>query len=219
MAYLCDYVRIRLGTPLAERLSLFWSSWDALRLGSRVGRFPLADRLDLVLKGICLHGVDERDKVAFPEPGAMRCALVVESARFLLDKLATPERDRLLRDPKGLVSLGCREVTKAVLFPVRFLYTAETGKVANNPQAVDWFSARPAGPTRALVLAASAWRERGTVDGTDRTIAALREGLLPLYESLAARYRDLLHEFGEGQLAAGIEAWRARLKSTANVVQ
>lgn len=203
--------RARLGTALSGRLSLFWSTWDGLRGIGELGRFPLTDRQDLAAHGICLRGVDRRENVVLPEPGTMKSALVVESAEFMLAKLATPDREELLRDPRRLASLGCREVTKAVLFPVRFLYTVDTGAVANNPTATDWFLQRVDGPVAVLVRAASAWRARGALDTEEQTVRTMEEGLLRLYLMLTTRYENALRMLGEPSLAQGLEAWRGRL--------
>lgn len=54
-------------SPLAARLSLFWTTWAALKSGARLGRFPLADRLDLLDDGQPLHGPNWRSEI--PRPG------------------------------------------------------------------------------------------------------------------------------------------------------
>ena len=41
-----------------------------------------------------------------------------------------------MRHPGPLIAEGPRRVTKLVLFPVRFLYTAATGEVGTNDAAV-----------------------------------------------------------------------------------
>ena len=48
-------------------------------------------------------------------------------------------------------------MTKAVLFPVRFLYTLETGQAGSNEDAGRWYwnASRPSSP---LVSAALQWR-------------------------------------------------------------
>src|SRR6201999_4405252 len=110
-----------------------------------------------------------------------------------------------------LVSLGCREVTKAVLFPVRFMYTAETGAVVNNPIAVAWFLAHDEGPMATLVSAASAWRDAGMVGPEAQAINTLESGLSRLYATLATRYEEALRQLGENDLAQRMEEWRHRL--------
>jgi hypothetical protein len=211
MAEIRVTAQARLGTPLSGRLSLFWSTWEALGGAGSFGRFPLMDRQDLALYGVCLRGTDRRAEVVLPDELAMRRELIVESAEFMLAKLALPEREELLQAPRRLISLGCREVTKAVLFPVRFLYTLETGSAANNPKAVEWFVPRANGPVAALADAALEWRHRGTLGPEELTTRTLDAGLMPLYSMLAARYADALRELGETELSAGLDAWQERL--------
>jgi hypothetical protein len=38
-----------------------------------------------------------------------------------------------------LIAAGVRRLTKLVLFPVRFLYTAATGRVGTNDAAAAWY--------------------------------------------------------------------------------
>lgn len=54
----------------------------------------------------------------------------------MLENLAIPDRDAALLSPERLVAQGQREVAKAVLFPVRFLYTVTEGTPASNAEAM-----------------------------------------------------------------------------------
>ena len=49
-------------------------------------------------------------------------------------------------------------MTKIVLFPVRFLFTAQTGQVGTNTLAARHYLASPDAPASSLVAAALAWR-------------------------------------------------------------
>lgn len=118
--YVQKQVGARFGTALAGRLSVFWASWDALRSDGSGGRFPLADRLDLIHHGVLLFGEDRRSLVVVPTGNALWRRLVVEAAEFMLAKLASGA-SALPLDLSVAHELGCREVTKAVLFPVRFI--------------------------------------------------------------------------------------------------
>jgi predicted nucleotidyltransferase len=205
-----ENVRKALSTPLANRLSVFWSTWESLQHGQGEGRFPLADRQDLAQSGLILSGKDERDRIALPPDDQMRRALVVEGARFMIERLMTAERDVRLRRPAELIALGCRDVTKAVLFPARFLCTAATGRAAGNEEAVSLMAQDVAGPAEALVRAAFDWRVSGRL-GPDAE-ALLAAGLLPLYVRLAEVYAEALNGFGEGALADRMAEWPTRLE-------
>ncbi len=202
-------VRERLDTALATRLSLFWSSWAELALPHPRGRFPLVDRIDLVETGRCLQGNDRRTAVVLPLGEDRRQGLVVEAAAFMLDKLAVPAKDSLLAAPAALVALGTREVTKAVLFPVRFLYTLGTGKADGNAPAVHWYASQPGVAATSLAVAALAWRDRGL--DRDQVLILLRRELVPLYLELTARYAQALTSMDFGALVRGLLEWNARL--------
>jgi hypothetical protein len=207
-----ESVRRAHSSPLAQRLSVFWSTWESLEHGQGKGRFPFADRQDFAQSGVLLHGRDERGRIALPVGEAMRRALIVEGAQFMADKLMTPDRDARLTRPAELVAVGCREVTKAVLFPARFLYSAATGRAAGNEEAVDFIRRTHAGPAEALVCAAFEWRVSGRL-GPDAE-ALLVAGLLPLYARLSEVYADALAGFGEGSLARRMAEWPAKLDPT-----
>ncbi len=123
----------------------------------------------------------------------------------MLEKLATPERNALLKDPEALVALGCRDVTKAVLFPARFLFTAHAGRPAGNEEAAQYVARSAEGPVGDLALAAFGWRNVGRLD--DGAAAALSAGLLPLHGLLTQVYRAELDSFGEAALAEAVEGW------------
>jgi hypothetical protein len=209
MAEIRNGVRERLGTTLASRLSLFWSSWAQLALLHPQGRFPLVDRIDMVETGRCLQGVDRRGEVQLPMGEDRRQGLVIEAAAFMLDKLAVPPKDRLLRDPAALVALGNREVTKAVLFPVRFLYTLGTGRADGNAPAVHWYAAQHGVAAASLATAALAWRDRGLEPA--QALELLRRELVPLYLELTSQYAQALTSMDFGALVRGLLDWNARL--------
>lgn len=211
-APICEAIRERvakkIATPLASRLSIFWSSWPELATPAPRGRFPLVDRIDLLDAGVCVYGVDRRGEVALPLGEARRDALVIEAAEFMLAKLATPERDALLKDPDALMGAGAREVTKAVLFPVRFLYTAATGRVDGNGPAVAFYGEGPSTPARKLANSALSWRA-GALSANAEPL--LRAGLRPLYGEMLEIYVAQCQRLRKVDLAKALARWRARL--------
>ena len=147
---------VRAGGPgLHERLSVFWGTPSTLRGQGRGGRFPPLDRLDLLDYGRLLTGQDARSSVARPEQaellvaGAEFALGYLGGARKLPGRLGDWARLRLrddnvlneIRTPSQLVSRGPRRLTKVVLFPVRFLFTAETGQVGTNTLAAGHYLA------------------------------------------------------------------------------
>jgi hypothetical protein len=88
-----------------------------------------------------------------------------------------------------LVAGGVRAVTKAVLFPVRFLFTLRTGQIGHNASAAAWYSAR--GAHRALVERALRWREDDIADPAE-AVALLEQELIGVYDEFFGAYvRDL----------------------------
>jgi hypothetical protein len=211
------------GSALDERLSVFWGTPATLRGQSRGGRFPPLDRLDLLDYGRLLTGQDARSGVARPD----QAELLVAGAEFALGYLGGvrrlpgrlrdrarrgPKEDDVLtqiRTPSRLVSRGPRRLTKVVLFPVRFLFTAETGHVGTNTLAAEHYLADTRAPATKLVTAALAWRLEPPAD--DEATALAGRELVPLYvhyiDDHVARLRTVNHH----RLADSFDRWRARL--------
>jgi len=211
------------GSALDQRLSVFWGTPATLQGQRRGGRFPPLDRLDLLEYGRLLTGTDARSAVARPD----RTELLVAGAEFALGYLGGAARlpDRLrrralsrsrdddvlteIRTPSRLVSAGPRRVTKIVLFPVRFLFTAQTGQVGTNTLAARHYLASPDAPATSLVAAALAWRLEPPADG--EAAALLGRELVPLYVHYIDDHIARLRAVGHHGLAGRFHRWRTRL--------
>lgn len=191
------------GRPLDARLSVFWGTPATLRGEVAGGRFPPLDRLDLIENGRLMTGTDEaRQSIPRPE----KSELVLAAAAFALERLAGVE----LWDPWSLVDAGVRPITKTVLYPVRFLYTAETGRVGANDVSVEHYLNTPAAPSKTLVSAAYRWRAQPAA--SDAEVAALlRCELVSLYEHYIELERLRLLEMEKTDLAEAFAAWSKRL--------
>jgi hypothetical protein len=213
------------GSALHQRLSVFWGTPATLRGQAAGGRFPPLDRLDLLENGRLLTGRDVRD--GLPRPTASE--LLVEGAEFALESLGgagplshrvvdlvktrgRPHNDATaeIRDPARLVAEGPRRLTKVILFPVRFLFTAATGRVGTNADASEHYLAADRAPAAGLVAAALAWRVQPPAD-EEPAMALLRSQLIPLYVQYIDDHIARLHAGGQHALAGGFRRWRARL--------
>jgi predicted nucleotidyltransferase len=211
--------------PLADRLSVFWGTRSTLADQSVGGRFPPLDRLDLLENGRLLVGVDARSGLPRPAPAE----LLTVGAQFALEFLAgvRPSQHAALgqlgsmqpagedaveqiRCPDRLMAAGVRRLTKLALFPVRFLFTAATGRVGTNDAAVDWYVANDEAVSRRLVASALAWRSDEPTDH-HATAALLREELVPLYLHFIDDHITRLHAVGRSDLVSSFTDWRTRL--------
>ena len=212
------------GSALDERLSVFGGTPATLRGQVKGGRFPPLDRLDLLDYGRLLTGLDARSGVARPD----RAELLVAGAEFALGylggaarqwpdrlrgwaRLGPPDDDALneILVPARLVSRGPRRMTKIVLFPVRFLFTAETGQVGTNTLAAEHYLARANAPATMLVAAAVAWRLEPPAD--DEAAALLGRELIPLYVHYIDDHIERLRAVDHHRLADSFQRWRTRL--------
>jgi hypothetical protein len=165
--------------PLGERLSLFWGDYATFAAPPpETARLPPIVRLDLLRFGIGLYGDPVPRTLATPSTDD----LIAESAAFAADRLAAPI------DPAALVAAGRRTLTKAVLFPVRFLATACAGLAGSNDEAVAWYLGERR-PASALAAAALAWRTQPVADPRAAEQLVARE-LPPLYRETIETYRN-----------------------------
>jgi predicted nucleotidyltransferase len=185
-------------SPLSERLSLFWADWDAVRTG-RGENFRLGpvDRLDLLDSGHLLLGTDLR------EPGVRPTQeeLLLMSADLILTKF-TVEYLEALRDTQALVAGGVRAVTKAILFPVRFIYTLRTGRIGLNDRSALWYGSEGL-PGSALALKALEWRSDGLGD-LDLVVRMLDVDLGTLHAACMDEYAGELARLGKAHRAVAM---------------
>jgi hypothetical protein len=195
-------------SPLHRKLSVFWASLPALREGRDDGRFPALDRLQLADDGRVLVGEDVRAEVARPAAAE----LLLESAGFAIAVLATDEVTAEFRAPKRLL-VDKVWFTKAVLFPVRFLYsgTTSTGRAANNDEAIEWYLAQPDAPAASLVRLAREVRAGHPLEPAE-VEPELAAGLVPLYHHyIEAEVRRLRDTGAPEDLVEAFTDWAKRL--------
>jgi predicted nucleotidyltransferase len=195
--------------PLADRLSIFWGSIASLRGEVAGGRFPPLDRLDLLRHGRLLAGAEVRSRLPAPD----RRELVVAAAEFALRVLARPDVVTQITRPADLVAQGVHDLTKRILFPVRFLYTARTGEIGRNDAAVAHYITRGEGPAAVLAAEALAWRDRPPPLDQD-TVAIVSAGIRALYVEFLDDHISRMRDYGELDLAGRLAEWRERIAST-----
>jgi len=200
-------VEAKASSVLSERLSLFWADWTAVRTGEGEHlRLGPVDRLDLLDSGRLWLGTDRREPSIRPS----HRELVLMSADLILGKF-TEEYLEALRDIDALLAGGPRAVTKAVLFPVRFLYTLSTGAIGLNQDSARWYAAdgRPGG---ALALSALEWRDQG-IEDVEAAAQALDTDLADLHAECMAEYAAELDRLGQAAGAAALSERTARVRS------
>jgi hypothetical protein len=185
-------------SPLSERLSVFWADWPAVRTGlGENNRLGPIDRLDLLDSGRLLLGSDLRE----PSVRPTHRELVVMSADHILGKFTAGYLERM-SDTQALVAGGAREVTKAILFPVRFMYTLRTGGIGLNDNSARWYAAEGL-PGSALALKALEWRSDGIGDA-DLAQQMLDADLAAIHAECFDEYANDLGGHGEPLRAAAL---------------
>jgi hypothetical protein len=100
-------------------------------------------------------------------------------------------------------------VTKLVLFPVRLLYTAASGRVGTNDAAVDHYLKDERAPSKPLVAAALEWRT--AAPSSEVAAELLRKHMVPLYLHFIDDHIRRLSSLGQTRLVDAFGAWRERL--------
>lgn len=193
--------------PFADRLSVFWGSVDSLSGVSSGGRFPPLDRLDLQKYGRLLTGTDVRSTLFLPT----HRELVLAGAELALRRLATDEAIGKLKNPQALAGSDLKTLTRLILFPVRFMFTARTGDVGRNDAAVEHFVAAKASAASELASLALKWRNAGQAPSDASAVRAIAAGVLPLYDEFLLDHEPRLRDYGRPDLADLFGAWRQRL--------
>lgn len=195
--------------PFSDRLSVFWGSAASLSGAAQGGRFPPLDRLDLLKYGRLLAGSDVRTKLPLPT----RKELVLVGAEFALWRLANDEVTEKLKHPQALARSDPKTLTKLILYPVRFMFTARTGEVGRNEAAVEHFVAATRGAPSRLASLALKWRNAAPKHSDESATQAIAEGVLPLYHEFLLDHERRLREYERPDLADAFHQWRQRLQA------
>jgi hypothetical protein len=193
-----------IGSALHGRVSVFWGTAESFAGRAAGGRFPPLDRLCLLEHGRLLKGNDVRSGLTPPN----QTELLIAGARFALDVLAA-DVVACARQPDRLVEGGIRWTTKLVLFPARFLFTAETAREGTNEASVQHYSQLSGAPGTALVRAAFDWRTNPP--SAEHALAMLADDFVPLYVYYLTDHIRRLESIGEPELAGAFGDWRSRL--------
>lgn len=194
--------------PFADRLSVFWGSVATLSGGKEGGRFPPLDRLDLLTYGRLLTGSDVHGELRAPT----RKELVLAGAQFALSRLGTDAVVAKLKDPQALLRSDAQTLTKLILFPVRFLFTARTGEVGRNDAAVAHFASPQNSAATTLARLALSWRNNAPSSSDAAAIEAIGAGAVPLYHEFLRDHERRLRDYDRADLADAFGKWRLKLK-------
>jgi|GEM_PF-4306628 len=121
--------------PYADRLSIFWSSYQDFELGK--GRFPALDRLEFIKHGLLIQGKDLRQTLEKPTSVNIN----QESTQFIKEYLLTADKlNELVAQPNHIAEKGARYFSKFILFPVRLLYSiSNPNTIGSNKDATHYF--------------------------------------------------------------------------------
>ncbi len=195
----------------ADRLSIFWSSYDTNTFDKGIGRFPPLDRLDF-RHGILLAGIDRRNEL----PRPTHADIVLASTKFISSFMLVGEKaDELTAYPENIAKKGARYFTKFILFPVRLIFTLDKpGVIGSNLDAVEHFNqtwSELIPEVKDLVNIAYKVRALQPNQVVDIDVAILKKSLIPLYRYCINRYRDAMVALGNFELAKQLALEKEKL--------
>jgi len=193
-----------------NKLSIFWGSLDTLQrsvpfpilTNPSLGRFPAPDVLDLIHFGELLEGRDIRTHIHRPTTEEV----IVACTQFAIGKLGNDYLPTVLKTaPHFFETQQARPITKCILWPIRMMYTGQTGLVGANNVAVDRFISRTQDRKAAeLVMKGLEWRF-GLPDFDQKNVQLFQETVPRLYKEYVHQYSELLNSYSRKELAEILE--------------
>lgn len=164
-------VRESLRSPLAGRLSLFWTT-----RGFEGGRFPMLDLIDLKEHGVPVLGSFERASVPDFPLAAVRAYLEDHPRDFW--RAAT----RRFSAARSVAVDDFKELLRCVLYPARLKFTWARGRLTSNDAAVEFLRAEPIpGVDPRALERALEFRRTGGRD--EAFLGEVRDGLTARFEA------------------------------------
>jgi len=187
-----------------NNVSIFWGSIESINGTIDAGRYPPFDRLDLVDHALLLSGTEVRDQLIRPTQEELEIA----SAEFSIDYLGNEERISEFLNCELITKKGAVYVTKTVLFPARFLYLANTGKIAGNDVSYQYYIDNFSGSDAELVDNGYQWRLNSLPENIDSVTQKLDKGLVPLYLNFIDTYVERMSSYGQLELKSKLIQWK-----------
>lgn len=193
---------------LTIHVSIFWGSIRSINGEEDGGRYPPFDRFDLISHAKLIAGDDVRQFLHTPTQKELEIA----SMAFALRRFAKEGGIDDFKKPSRILKKGVVEITKTVLWPVRFIYILRTGKIAGNDVSVKYFRDNFSGHVVGLVSEAYKWRSV-RLPPDKEVLELLENSLVPLYEICINIYVKRLEEYGEKDLVEEINLWLNKITS------
>lgn len=184
--------------PLANRISIFWSSINELQNVKGQGRMPAVDKLDFILNAKLLSGKDIRD-VEIPRP--TQFDLDISGVTFITEVFFSDHFRLYIIDPYEniLKKQDAIALVKTILFPARLLYTLETGKIGDNKSSAEYYLNNHQNEYAQWIKKAYRWRTKqpdfSNINPEDLMIA-----INSLYTHMIECYITRMSKYGEDDL-------------------
>lgn len=188
---------------ISNNISIFYGFIDDINHNNGDFRYPLFDKLDLIEHGTLLYGKDIKTKIIKPTFEE----LIIDSAKFSLSYLANNDRLDEFKNVSKIVQKGNLYLSKTILFPVRFIYFANSKKISGNDDSVAYYLKYVNSKANTLVKIGYELRK---VDALEKNILnELENSLSFLYIQFIDTYINILKTNNENKnLIEELKAWK-----------
>jgi hypothetical protein len=197
--YIADIVSLvkQKHPTINNKISVFWGTIDSINKSSDSGRYPPFDRLDLIDHAQLIKGKEIRNQLIKPS----QIELEMGCCEFALQYLSSPARLAMFNHGSSLLNQGTTPLTKAILFPARFIYLARSNQLSTNEASAQYYVNNFSGNDALLVEKGYEWRMGNMPESQDQIITLIDNGILSLYNNFLDIYITKQYFYNNTELA------------------
>lgn len=181
---------------IKNRISVFWGTVHSINSSSKESRYPPFDRLDLIDHAKLIQGSEVRQKLIKPNQKELK----ISCAEFAIQYLESSDRLAMFNDGLLILNQGATSLTKAILFPARFIYLAKTNQFSTNEASAQYYKNTFSGDDALLVKKCYQWRMNGIKEDKVQVNTLINKGIKNLYNNFLDIYIEILTDYNETEL-------------------
>lgn len=190
-----------------NRISVFWGTIESINESSEHSRYPPFDRLDLIDYAHLIKGREIRHQLIKPN----QKELEISCAEFAIQYLESPDKLAMFKDGLFILNQGITSLTKAILFPARFIYLAQTNQFSTNEVSANYYENTFSGDDALLVKKGYQWRMNGILEDREQVVSLINNGISPLYSNFFDIYIEKFNSYNEIVLAQRLMSLKRKI--------
>ena len=195
-----------------NRISVFWGTIESINESSEDSRYPPFDRLDLIDHAQLIKGIEIRNQLIKPNQKELEISCV----EFAILYLEISDKFTMFKDGLFIMNQGMTPLTKAILFPARFICLAQTNQFSTNEASAQHYKNAFSGDDALLVKKGYQWRMESVVESNDQIVSLINNGILILYNNFFDIYIERLNSYNERELEKKLTSIKIRINALVN---